>query len=300
MMKFEVTDEKYAYLAGLYMDELNISSKSCLRSLDQDISHQKILNEFTRLCSDGKQHDLVWHMLRGFTETQKVHGDEIVLDNKTTQGLVSEFLKGKIIHTIDQDNIVIRGHSNIIDFLSKLYDNSSELHRRTKYYQKYVNLSQNEATYLCQIPVLKFTKTLKEAVTPTKQKASDEGYDLTIVKLDKIVSAGSTTRYDTGIAIEPPAGFYTQVVARSSLSNSGYILSNSVGIIDSSYRGPLKIALTKVDPNAKELQLPMTVAQLILCKSNHYVVTVTDQVSETVRGSGGFGSTTTSSSVGAK
>ena len=70
--------------------------------------------------------------------------------------------------------------------------------------------------------------------------------------------------FDTGICIQPPDGFYTEIVPRSSISKTGYILANSIGIIDPTYRGSLKIVLTKVDPTAQDLKLPFTKFQIIL------------------------------------
>ena len=55
--------------------------------------------------------------------------------------------------------------------------------------------------------------------------------------------------YDTGIQVKPQYGYYFEIVPRSSLSKSGYILANSIGIIDPSYSGNLYIVLIKIDDN---------------------------------------------------
>ena len=107
-----------------------------------------------------------------------------------------------------------------------------------------------------------FLKTLPDAITPTKAHSSDVGLDLTIVSFYKKVSS-QITMYDTGIQLRIPFGYYAEVHPRSSLSKTGYMLANSVGIIDPSYHGNVLIALIKVDPSTDELQLPFRGFQII-------------------------------------
>ena len=142
---------------------------------------------------------------------------------------------------------------------------------------------------------LQFKKCAEDAVIPTKAYPSDTGYDLTITKLEKIIRyptdpAMDVVMFDTGIAVACSEGYYTEVVPRSSLSKTGYMLANSVGIIDSSYRGSIKIVLTG-DKNLRNLQLPFKGFQLIIRKRIDAEVEVVDELDETVRGDGGFGST---------
>ena len=132
-------------------------------------------------------------------------------------------------------------------------------------------------------------KTSPEAVFPSKSRVSDSGYDLTIISEWKKV--GNTTFYDTGIRVKPPFGFAYYVMARSSLSKTGYILTNSVGVIDRSYTGSIKIALTKIDNTMPDLQLPCRVAQLIPIPIAHFQLKQVDSFVDTDRGDGGFGST---------
>lgn len=129
-----------------------------------------------------------------------------------------------------------------------------------------------------------------DAILPTKAHPDDTGYDLTIISLIKTMDE-NTKMFDTGVAVKPPEGYYTEVVPRSSFSKSGYLLANSVGIIDSSYRGTIKIVLR----GAGELQMPYKGFQLILRKREDAVVKQVDFLEETERGEGGFGSTDTKS-----
>lgn len=140
-------------------------------------------------------------------------------------------------------------------------------------------------------PVCKFIKMTENAVIPSKKRWSDSGYDITLIGLDKVISS-VTKRYKTGIRIECPLSYYVDMVPRSSLSSSGYILTNSVGIIDMGYTGELLVTLTKIDPDAKEIEFPFKCMQIILRKAIHFEMKEVDTFdSVTLRGDGGFGST---------
>ena len=135
-----------------------------------------------------------------------------------------------------------------------------------------------------------FTKNHNDAKIPTKGNEFAVGYDLKAISVYKKVS-NKTTLFDTGLKVSPPEGYYIEILPRSSLSNTGYMLSNSCGVIDPDYRGNLLIALTKVDETMPDLQLPFTKCQMILRKMIDFEFTETETLENTVRGSGGFGST---------
>ena len=135
-----------------------------------------------------------------------------------------------------------------------------------------------------------FVKDNPHAVVPTKGTPYAVGYDLTAISVYKKLSE-KTTLYDTGIKVQPPEGYYTEILPRSSMTKTGYCLSNSVGTIDSDYRGTLLIALTRIDEGFPELTLPFTKCQLVLRRHEDYILREVDTLSDTVRGYGGFGST---------
>ena len=118
------------------------------------------------------------------------------------------------------------------------------------------------------------------------------GYDLTIIKEVKKLNE-NTTLYDTGLKISVAYGYYTEIVPRSSLSKSGYVLSNSVGIIEKSYNGNLYVSLTKVDKDSKNIELPFRCCQLIFKQQIYMnIIEIVDDLNEeTTRNDGGFGST---------
>lgn len=124
---------------------------------------------------------------------------------------------------------------------------------------------------------------------PTKAHASDAGYDLTVISKSKDINT-VTALYETGVRIQVPVGYYVEVVPRSSLSKSGYIMTNSIGIIDASYTGTIKISLTRVDSESPDIQFPFRCAQMIVRKQYGMSLMIVDTLTGSNRGSGGFGS----------
>lgn len=190
-----------------------------------------------------------------------------------------------------KNNMITFSGTNSIDFLSKIYDNANPELRSRDCYDLYLNqLYEPYGLKYRKLLECKFIKARDDAVIPKKVRASDEGYDITIIDIDKVISK-KTTRYETGIRIQPEPGYHVELIPRSSLSNSGYRLTNCIGMIDEPYNGTLKIALTKEDKSFPDLVLPFTGIQMLLRKSVHYILKQTDTFEETSRGEGGFGST---------
>lgn len=137
---------------------------------------------------------------------------------------------------------------------------------------------------------VKIVRDSLDAILPTKGTPYAVGYDLTAISVHKKLS-DRITLYDTGLKVQPPPGYYTEILPRSSLTKTGYVLSNSVGTIDPDYTGRLLIALTKVDPSMPDLEVPFTRCQLVLRKMENYELEDVASIEETERGDGGFGST---------
>ena len=118
---------------------------------------------------------------------------------------------------------------------------------------------------------------------PAKAGPQEVGYDL--VCISKVKDLAGCTMYDTGISIKPPIGYYTEIVARSSIVKHNTMLANGIGIIDPTYRGTLKICLTS------PVKVPFSLCQLILKPMPPDIkVTKVEQLDATYR-TGGFGST---------
>ncbi len=204
---------------------------------------------------------------------------------------ILELLSNLKFSFVKDGDFLIFYNYNALDFLSKIYDNSDARFRDNEYYEKYINwttLGLDE-----KIPNCLFYKADEKAILPQKERASDVGYDLTIIKEVKKIGQ-KTTLYDTGIIVAPDFGYYTKIVPRSSIIKSGYMLTNSTGIIDGTYRGNLMICLTKIDDSMPDLELPFRCCQLILDRSLHYTaeeVDLLEKLGVTDRGTGGFGST---------
>ena len=131
----------------------------------------------------------------------------------------------------------------------------------------------------------------ENAVLPQKAGEHEIGYDLTCISLDKQIYE-NVYMFDTGIQISPPKGYYVEIVPRSSIVKTGYLLANNTGIIDPTYRGNIKVVLVKHAEDAQKLELPFKKCQLILRPiPPPFEVREVDELSQTYRGEGGFGST---------
>lgn len=129
----------------------------------------------------------------------------------------------------------------------------------------------------------------KDAVKPSRSHTSDSGFDLTL--LSKTKTIGDVEFYTTNVHVKPPHGYYFDLVPRSSISKSGYMLANSIGIIDQSYRGDIIVPLRKVDKLQPDLELPCKFVQLIPRQWVHMEPKEVEELDETERNDGGFGST---------
>ena len=177
---------------------------------------------------------------------------------------------------------------NGLDFLSAIYDGADARHRNEGLYKQYLEWAFRQESH--SFPVCKFKKLLPEAVVPSKSRMSDVGWDLTAISKVKDINS-TTVMLDTGIIVSPQLGYFSKIYPRSSLVKSGYMLANSVGIIDATYRDSLKICLVKVDPDAPALVFPFKCCQLIFEKQIHVSMESVDVLEETARDVGGFGST---------
>lgn len=135
---------------------------------------------------------------------------------------------------------------------------------------------------------LKWVKALPHAIPPSK-KPEDVGYDLSVIKVVSHIN-DVTILFDTGIKVSPPPGYYIEIIPRSSLSKSGFVLTNSVGVIDPTYTGNILVSLTKIDKDAK-IKLPFRCVQMVVRKFISLDLEEVGSLEETERGDGGFGST---------
>jgi dUTP pyrophosphatase len=168
------------------------------------------------------------------------------------------------------------------------------------------------------------------AILNAPAKSGDAGFDLFAVNPPRVIgsiyqglyySAISHIEYDTELRVEPESKndqyeFYNLLYPRSSIINTNLMLANSVGVIDSGYRGNIKVCfkyiiqpedmkiiegksirgkqakgiVSSINPQ-RIYQQGDKIAQLIPCKHNHLLINYVDELGKTERGTGGFGST---------
>ena len=135
---------------------------------------------------------------------------------------------------------------------------------------------------------VKIKKLHPEAVIPSYAKPGDAGMDLTAV--DVSTPGGKHITYHTGLAVEIPQGHVGLLFPRSSVYKTGQTLSNCVGVIDSGYRGEIMLKYT-LSPYGLEYQIGERVGQLIIMPYPHVEFVEENELTQTERGEGGYGST---------
>lgn len=154
---------------------------------------------------------------------------------------------------------------------------------------------------------VKFKKLNESAVLPSYAKAGDAGLDLTAVDSGTVVVSEDRNNlwyyveYKTGLSVEIPDGYVGLLFPRSSISKSSLALANAVGVVDSGYRGEICLRFKmdrEVIEEAKKLDgEPATynkgdkIAQLMIVPYPTIEPEFTQELSETERGTGGFGHT---------
>lgn len=138
---------------------------------------------------------------------------------------------------------------------------------------------------------IKFKKLSANAVTPTRGTEHSAGLDLTATKVRIVEEKGhGYVEYGTDLAFEIPEGHVGLLFPRSSISKTGMILSNSVGVIDSDYRGEVTMRFKWIkDTNSYEVG--ERISQLIVIPIPKVELVESDELSDTARGTGGYGST---------
>jgi len=143
---------------------------------------------------------------------------------------------------------------------------------------------------MTKLPVMRLKPT---AILPERKTEGSVGYDIAAC-LDKeiAIAPGETQKVGSGLAIALEPGYAAFIYARSGLGiNHGITPANCVGVIDSDYRGEIIVGLKNSS------NIPFTVndgdriAQMVIAKCELPVIVLSDNLEETARGDGGFGST---------
>ena len=136
----------------------------------------------------------------------------------------------------------------------------------------------------------KFKKLKNSAIIPSYAKEGDAGMDLyaTSLSWDK---EPLYWEYGTSLSIEIPKGYVGLIFPRSSISETNHSLRNSVGVIDSGYRGEIKVRLSPDEDTDSSYVPGDKIAQLIIMRLPKVEIKEVGNLSDTERGKGGFGST---------
>lgn len=131
------------------------------------------------------------------------------------------------------------------------------------------------------------------AIIPTYGSQFSAGADLYACNSEKIViPAHKTVLVPTGIAIEIPEGYAGLIYARSGIaSKRGLAPANKVGVVDSDYRGEVMVALHNHSELDAKIDVNERIAQLVVTPFLKVQFEERDELTDTVRGEGGFGST---------
>ena len=140
--------------------------------------------------------------------------------------------------------------------------------------------------------ILRYRRLSEDARAPARAHGDDAGYDLHASEA-LTLGPGERAGVGTGIAVAIPPGHAGLVLPRSGLAaRHGITLPNAPGLIDSGYRGELRVLLLNTDPEESfEVSPGDRIAQLVIARVEAPEVEEAEELEETLRGAGGFGST---------
>lgn len=138
-----------------------------------------------------------------------------------------------------------------------------------------------------------------EAKLPTRGSVQAAGWDLYVTDYEEL--PGNLIKYYTGLSIEIPKGYVGLIFPRSSIFKLPLALSNAVGVIDSDYRGEIKFFFRQLPVNPKAMSMfeptrykpGERAGQLVVVKHEELEFEEVETLSDTNRGTAGFGSTGT-------
>ncbi len=153
---------------------------------------------------------------------------------------------------------------------------------------------------------IKFKKLSEEAVVPTRANVSDAGYDIVAID-DGTVDELGFIQYRTGFSVCADAGYHIEIFPRSSISKYSLALANSIGLVDNGYRGEILVRFkptmsfvkNAISVDAYVVYPKITkvykkgdkIAQLVIRKTEDADFVEVDNLDESDRNAGGFGST---------
>jgi dUTP pyrophosphatase len=141
--------------------------------------------------------------------------------------------------------------------------------------------------------MIKVKKTHPDAIIPKRQTPGSSGFDLSSVE-DVVIQPGQTKLVSTGLAFEMPLGRELQVRARSGMSlKTSLRIANGIGSIDADFRGTVQVIAWNSGDADLVIKKGERIAQGVLAYVDLTEIVEAEELDETSRGSGGFGSTGT-------
>ena len=138
---------------------------------------------------------------------------------------------------------------------------------------------------------MKVKKLTPEAIIPTYGTEDAAGMDLYAAS-EAAIESGESAMISTGIATEIPKGYVGLIFARSGLAcKQGLAPANKVGVIDADYRGEIKVALYNQSKEVRQINRGDRIAQMAIVPYLKVEIEEAEELSDTDRGAGGFGST---------
>ncbi len=143
------------------------------------------------------------------------------------------------------------------------------------------------------IPKIAVKKLDERAVVPTYGSEFSAGADLyAVLDAETVILPNETKLIHTGLALEIPVGYAGLIYARSGLaSKRGLAPANKVGVVDADYRGEVMVALHNHSAVPQTVAPLERIAQLVVTPFLKVEFDLAEELSDTVRGAGGFGST---------
>ncbi len=136
---------------------------------------------------------------------------------------------------------------------------------------------------------LRIKKLHPDAKLPSYAHVGDAGMDL-FANGEVLVSSGERVLVQTGVAVEIPIGYVGLIWDKSGLSNN-HGLKVLGGVIDAGYRGEIKVGIINLSTEDYKISAGHKIAQMLIQKVEHMQIIEITELSEAVRGEGGFGST---------
>jgi len=142
---------------------------------------------------------------------------------------------------------------------------------------------------------IQIKKLSTEVLTPKYETSGSSCMDIAAyIRQDIIINPGEKALIPTGFSLSVPQGYEVQIRPRSGLAaKKGVTVLNTPGTIDSDYRGEIKVILINLSKDVFYVKSGERIAQIVVCPVKQVVVEEVNELSETNRGVGGFGSTGT-------